>query len=187
MEVCWWPVSINVFVAASVCIPPAGSSFRTPSKWTESERIRSEISILEKIQEFHQNTVAASQFVPGFESQSVTKNKKTQCEMARQAINGFLLVPFLNLIWRAFVWMSHHPLSLKENPWSWPCPETLAQVFLDQCWCGTAELDFCVTFQFLRCPDFNASMFSSKCILNICLILVDFIESWACSTLNIGV
>lgn len=148
-----WPVSINVFVAASVCLPPAGSSFRTPSKLTEPERIQSEISLLEKIQEFHQNTVAVSQFVPGFGSQSVTEYKKQKSPLSSVLLKlsfnekrlarpqmGFCWSPAL--IWSdaLFVWMSHHPLSLKENPWSWPVPrlETLVQVFLDQCWCCKA-------------------------------------------------
>lgn len=69
-----------------------------------------------------------------------------QCEAARQARPQTNLCWYPSLIWSdaLFVWMSHHPLSLKENPWSWPVPrlETHVQVFLDQCWCGAAELDF---------------------------------------------
>ncbi len=86
--------------------------------------------------------------------------------------------------------MSHHPLSLKENPWSWPVPrlETHVQVFLDQCWCGAAELDFVlpsvsVVSWFKRIRD--SIQMHPKSLQNFVFIYVDLVETWTSLTLNI--
>lgn len=104
-----------------------------------------------------------------------------------QATNGSLLVPFLNLIWCAFcvdvtppTWFKRKSLVM-ACPETWDtCPSVLGSMLVWHGWIG-----LCVTFQFLQCPDFNAS----KCILNLCVLVfiyVDLVEGSTSLTLNIG-